>query len=349
MKKSEKIYYKLKERIADYPCGARISPVRELMREYSSSQLTIKKALEELRSEKLIYSKTGSGYYKTAPNWNEHPKGKIYLLICSYPSPFQSQVANSFDSYFNHEGYDLTIQYYDWRGRIGRTIFNNEMMDALIILPEDSFLTEGNLNMLKGLDIPVILVDKGFPGNQLDCVVSNNARGGELAAEHFIVNGHRKLLGIQSEPSNDNTTARMKGFNSICNKHGIEADFIHCDTPRGGNSAASAYNAIKSILAGKKTRYTGIFTDTDMGALGVMKACYDLNISIPNDISVIGFNNTPESEFFSPALTTVKQNYREWANTCLKLISKRKETPTAKYKTSVISPCLIQRESVKKI
>ena len=186
----------------------------------------------------------------------------------------------------------------------------------------------------------IVIVD-AEPGKKLDAVNIDNERGGALATKHLIALGHTEILHITGPVGGYEGTMRRKGYESAMAAAKLKSDVIEGDW-----SLSSGYEICKKILARKKIP-TAIFTANDHLAFGVMKALREAKMRIPDDVSIVGFDNIPEAHYFSPALTTVSQRFDQLGNLAInRMLSQLKES--GKRETLMITPELILRESTQK-
>jgi DNA-binding LacI/PurR family transcriptional regulator len=115
---------------------------------------------------------------------------------------------------------------------------------------------------------------------------------------------------------------------------------------QGDWSPSTGYEIGNRILSRKKYP-SAIFTANDQLALGVMKALREAKIRVPEDVSIVGFDNVPEAAYFSPSLTTISQKFDQLGNLAINLMLSQLKEP-GKRQTLMISPELISRESTQK-
>ena len=186
----------------------------------------------------------------------------------------------------------------------------------------------------------IVIVD-AEPGKRLDAVNIDNESGGALATEHLIALGHTEILHITGPVGGYEGRMRRKGYESAMTAAKLKTDVIEGDW-----SLSSGYEICKELLVRKKLP-TAIFTANDHLAFGVMKALREANVQIPDDVSIVGFDNIPEAEYFSPSLTTISQRFDQLGNLAInRMLSQLKKS--GKRETLMITPELISRESTQK-
>lgn len=175
---------------------------------------------------------------------------------------------------------------------------------AVIVLVDP---TSAQLAVLAAARIPVVLVTPmSRPAAAVPSVGVTNWEGGRSAAEHLLALGHRSFGIIGGGRDHLYNTARIDGFRSALREAGVQ------DVPvafADWNRETAARHA-EEMLAGDD-RPSAVFACSDVMALGVYDAARRLGLGIPGDLSVVGFDDVPESEWASPAITTVRQPVAE--------------------------------------
>jgi LacI family transcriptional regulator len=155
--------------------------------------------------------------------------------------------------------------------------------------------------------LPVIAVDPHTGPSELPTIDSDNLRGGRLATEHLLSLGHRRIAMLAGRPDLQSAQLRERGYRQALAAAGVRV------TPGlvrvGGYDPAVSAEAARRLLAGP-TRPTAVFAANDLSAIAVIGAARSLGLRVPEDLSVVGFDNVPESALCTPALTTVEQPIR---------------------------------------
>lgn len=180
-------------------------------------------------------------------------------------------------------------------------------------------LCSGNVesNKINTGDIPVVLLEKNFEEGKLG-IQCDNYQGGRLATEHLIECGCKKLLHfsgvIDEEMPADN---REKAFIDVCNKNNIEYYIKKFDV--NIYNQMNYYEAIKDTLTEIK-EIDGVFASSDLIAAQVIQVCNELNIKIPQDVKLVGFDDVEISKLTTPTITTIRQPIKEMAKLAVDLI-----------------------------
>lgn len=178
-------------------------------------------------------------------------------------------------------------------------------VDGIFLVP--SMKNKSVLSQLKDARIPYVVLQRKFPGISANYVQSNDYEGGYLAAQHLYQLGHRSFLYVSAPMHISSSQERYNGFLAYLKENHLTEDSIQilgCDGTRAGS-----YKAVKKWLEQhsclKDLEATAIFCFSDYMAYGVYSAIAKYHLRIPEDISVIGYDNNEYSDMTLPGLTTI--------------------------------------------
>jgi LacI family transcriptional regulator len=164
--------------------------------------------------------------------------------------------------------------------------------------------------------------------------------GTRLLLDHLFNLGHRDFCVIYGPSNYYDAIARQLACESILREKSLRA----MATREGDWSAASGYAAMQSML-GQGVRFTAVFAANDQMALGAMRALREHDLRIPEDISIVGFDDVPEAAFFEPPLTTIQQNFALLGENSITYLVECIEDPDTPAEQRLIQPRFIQRLS----
>ncbi|MBM7503493.1 DNA-binding LacI/PurR family transcriptional regulator [Agromyces aurantiacus] len=175
-----------------------------------------------------------------------------------------------------------------------------QRVEAIVLISGER---EG-VDVLRGIDagVPLVAVaSEGGPG--LHRVSFDQAAGAHLATEHLIGLGHRRIAHVAGPADSMDAAERRRGFAGALAAHGLEQR-----EPLAGDwLAASGHAAGRRLLDDGWA--TAVFVGNDQMSLGLLSACHAAGVRVPDDLSVVGFDDIPEAAFFTPALTTMRQDF----------------------------------------
>ena len=213
--------------------------------------------------------------------------------------------------------------------------FMDQSVDGIVVsVPHSETLLA--LAELK-VDVPVVAV--GSLGNDLvSGAMVDQTRGAELAVAHLIELGHRRIGHIAGPQDWIDGVARAEAWRAALRSAGLEDDLLMT----GDWSSGSGYEIGRKLAAERSA--TAIFVGNDQMALGLLRAFNEAGVRVPDDVSVVGFDDQPESGYFTPPLTTVRQDFEELGRRCIDLMLIAIEDGESASST-VVAPELVVRQS----
>ncbi|MFI6929485.1 LacI family DNA-binding transcriptional regulator [Streptomyces sp. NPDC050287] len=188
---------------------------------------------------------------------------------------------------------------------------------------------------------PVVIVGSG-PGVDIPSVSVDQHLGGRLATGHLLAAGHRTVWHLAGPEDWQEAADRAAGWRETLEAEGLEPPMLL----RGDWSPLSGYRAGQELAGWVGRGLTAVFVANDQMALGVLRALREAGVRTPEDVAVVGFDDVPESEFFAPPLTTVRQDFsavgKRGITVLLDLIEGRPPAATSRI---AIEPQLVVRAS----
>jgi DNA-binding LacI/PurR family transcriptional regulator len=197
----------------------------------------------------------------------------------------------------------------------------------------------GTFDVLKDITAQVPLVAVGSIGDEhLTGATVDQRQGAKLAVEHLLSLGHQRIGHLSGPAGWIDAAARIDGWQEALVDAGLEpATLIEGDW-----SAECGYRAGLKIAADRSV--TALFVANDQMALGVLRAFNETGVQVPGDISVVGFDDQPESAYFIPPLTTVAQDFEELGQRCIGLLLDRLDGGTTR-EAATVTPRLVVRST----
>lgn len=187
----------------------------------------------------------------------------------------------------------------------------SHQVDAIVLIAPQ----EEAVRAIEGLKLEIPLVAIGDIGSaSARSVGADQQRGGWLATRHLIDQGHRRIGHIMGPSDWLDAQARRRGWEAALAAAGLQQGPLLV----GDWSAESGYLAGQQMIDAGEC--TAIFVGNDQMALGVMRAAHERGLILPGQLSLVGFDNTPESGFYYPPLTTVAQDFPELGRRCVAMI-----------------------------
>lgn len=272
----------------------------------------------------------------------------IGLLIPDLANPFFSELARSIEDRSHELGYNIVICSTDYREDkenkyIG--LLKQKRVDGFIFASGFEKLTR--VEELMKEDIPIAIVARDYPNFSVNAVVIDDYMGGYIAAEHLIEKGHKKISVVAVDIYSNRE--RIRGFKDALSKHHLqiaqEIDFIgeieknHMDV---GRKVAERYLQCED-------RATAMFACNDLLAIGAIQAAKQAGLKVPEDLSVVGFDNTNIASIVDPPLTTVSQPIQLMGREVMDLIISVFKGEREDNVRVTLTPTLVERESTSEL
>jgi LacI family transcriptional regulator len=221
-------------------------------------------------------------------------------------------------------------------------------VDVLIKKQVDGVIFVGTTDQVESLDplldqkLPVVVIDRDLPNLEVDALLIDNYAGGIQATRHLIDCGHRRIACIGGPSLITPDSKRVNAYHEALNLAGLPLD--ERLVIRGDYHPESGYEITKMLL-NQPDPPTAFFVCNDMMAFGALRAIANAGCKVPEDISVVGFDDIELAAYFNPTLTTVAQPKVEIGIRSTQLLIERIEQKSRPYQKAVLPVKLIVRES----
>jgi DNA-binding LacI/PurR family transcriptional regulator len=194
-----------------------------------------------------------------------------------------------------------------------------QYLDTLRVRGVEGIITiDSVLNVAPRLPLVAIPGYSKLPG--VHNIVLDHRRAAKMALEHLIRLGHRKIAVFRGQALSADSAERWNSIREVAMELGapIESGLV-VELAGDHASPQPGYEAIQKLRA-RGAKYTAVFAYNDMSAIGAMQALKDAGLQVPEDVSVVGFDDVREASFYSPALTTVRQPLRRMGEIAAEMI-----------------------------
>ncbi|MFK7804634.1 MAG: LacI family DNA-binding transcriptional regulator [Anaerolineae bacterium] len=194
-------------------------------------------------------------------------------------------------------------------------------------------------------DCPIIVVHRNFEAKHISSITTDSQRATRIAVEYLIGAGH-KQIGLITRPGEVDSVRHVWGYKQTLEKRGLH----YCPTlvSQGDTNLKGGYEAAYRLLTHHKN-LTAIATYNDLMALGAMKACADLGRSVPNDVSIVGYDDTEFASFITPTLTTLRIQGYDVGRIAFKRLMEMIARPDEDFPPVILDIELVIRESTSTI
>lgn len=357
-------YEEVEESIINWAVTAKFKPHEkiptesELMKMFNVSRHTIRKAIGDLVSMEYVYRIQGSGIYISdlAEDKENLKNTKNVAVLTTHISNyiFPSIIKGMEDTLYL-ESYSLLLSSTNNNVMFENSNLKNLLahkIDGLILEPTKSAYPSQNIGYLNNIisrNIPFVTINASYSELNVPSLRVDDFKGGKLAANHLISLGHTRLMGIFKVDDSQGIN-RMNGFISECQDNNIPPSpwqiLTYLSEEIGSSLPAKIENALKT-----KKRPTAIFCYNDEIAYITLTIAHNLNIKIPEELSIIGFDDSHLAVMMHPNLTSIshpkEQMGKDAANLIIKLINNNNSFEASD--SILYEPKLIVRESTCKI
>lgn len=335
--------------------GARFYSEKELCDIHNVSRQTVRQALMVLENQDVLRRKRGSGtfvksagsktYSASARNCNV---GVVSTYFSDYIFP---SIVTGIEKVLknNNVGMQLSIthnQVFE-ESKALKTMLEQDIR-ALIVEPSRSALPNPNVKLyekIKELNIPLVFFNAKYPWADFPCVAMDDVAAGRIAAEHLIQLGHTKIGGVFAFDDIQGHK-RYQGFLSAFEQHGIaleEQDVMWFSTCEK-KEFFTREDRIKGLLE----RVTAVVCYNDSHAVSLLELCKKWNVRVPEDLSVVGIDDSKLAKICEVPLTTVRHPHQLLGERAAQKILEMIENPEKQFRDVLYEPELVERESTRK-
>jgi LacI family transcriptional regulator len=275
-----------------------------------------------------------------AQSLRNHKTNVIGILVSDL-EPFSTELLKGAADAIRGTGFELVV--YSAGGRVGDHVgwerrylsrLSGTLVDGAILV------TPTVVDVRYGA--PIVAVDPHMGPSDLPTIDSDNLRGAQLATDHLLSLGHRRIGMLTGRADLQSARLREEGYRQALAVAGVpvDEDLVQAGDYDADVSSASALRLLKS-----DHRPTAIFAANDISAIATVSAAAWLGMRVPEDLSVVGFDNVPESVLNSPPLTTIHQPIREMGHSAIELLIRLIHGEPADPTHLTLATSLIVRQS----
>jgi GntR family transcriptional regulator of arabinose operon len=349
------VYFKEQILNGSWAPGLKLPTELELSKTHQLSRGTVRLALSNLESEGLLERVQGRGTFVRAnlPAAETTASGRERRIGLVLNRPVTAQINLEImvgvEQAIKARGYQLSFAYCEENQEqqfqdITRML--DDQVAGLVIFPVSDKESDKSIELLRSKNVPFVLVDRYLPHVDSDFVVADNVGGAYRATQHLLILGHRNIgFGFNNIESLHTTSVRSRweGYRKALEEYQIPYDeklIFHQPKPGEGTMRAE----FEKFLFQAK-RPTAIFAVNDYLALEMLQAAHRAGVKIPEELALIGFDDTSFSSHLNPPLTTVSQPLLDLGFRAGDLIINRINGQAGPYRHLVLQTNLIVRES----
>lgn len=330
--------------------------LKDIANELGVSVVTVSRAL---RDRPDIAQKTKARILARIKELNYRPNltarslvtGRSSLIGFVVPDlihPFFGEIAKGLSAALREQGFYVIVASSESDPRLEQEEIEHMLAHHLdcLVLASCQESTE-SLRRIGDAGVPLVLIDRRFRGFDSNFVGINDYKVGELATEHLIGQGCKRIAHVRG-PATSVGNSRAEGYRDTLQRHGIAAQeeyIITCGDASESDGETRGRRAMETILA-LNPRPDGLFCFNDTVAVGAMFKAFEAGLSVPKDLAIVGCGNFHYSSKLQVPLTSVDQRALEIGGRTARMISTLLEKePPARSRKVVLEPQLIARAS----
>lgn len=286
---------------------------------------------------------------KYVPNMNakflkSFKKNTIGLFLPSIQGDYYKMLMQAVHLQCRLKGYLLNI--YVSNENTSEEIYSmiiSSGVEGAVVLNEQ--LNDQYIERIAQKKMPIVFIDREYAGDQMSSVIIDNVQGAALAMEYLIKQGHRRIGYIHGIENYDDE-ARFRAYTGVMEKYALPID--DSVILRGYFEEAVAYSEMRVLLLKGIELPDAFFCANDEMAWGCIRALREAGITVPDQISVMGFDDNTLAPYYSPSITTIHSPVTELGNaSATELIRILQSAETVRGTIQKLSPSLVIRDSCK--
>ena len=267
----------------------------------------------------------------------------IGFVVTDITNPFLNTIMSTVESIFFEQGYSVLMS--NTGANAQKELDYLSMMEAeetagIVVIPTSDDV-ERIVELAVG-GMPIVVIDRHMYSDSIDCVLSDNVAGATSAVEHLIQLGHERIGHIGGPLYLTSGRERYQGYaQAMASSHlPVQEGWVRF----GNHRYESGYQETVELLR-EHPEITALFIENNMMSLGALTALQDLRRRVPDEIAVVGFDDTPWSNLLNPPLSVVAQSTTEIGRRAAALLLERIKQPDLPARTELLPTTLIVRAS----
>jgi len=245
----------------------------------------------------------------------------VGVIVDRMQSPFAAATVQGIQDGLRNAGYTISIAYSNRDQNLAieaiQTFYRHQVAGLVIL---NSWLHTYNDPILSLQDRPFVFVNRVFSNCMGNCVGPGDRYGAQLATQHLVDLGHRRIGYINGMADWIEAQNRLTGYRDVLEKHDLPVD--EALIRQGDWGVDSGYKATQELLA-LENRPTAIFASNDIMALGAIYAIHEAGLEIPADVAIVGYDDRDFAAWIRPGLTTIRMPSYEMGQAAARLLMKQ--------------------------
>lgn len=350
-----------------YQTNQKISSESDLMKEFDVSRHTVRLAIGDLVTTGWLYRKQGAGTFCADRSKNEETQSrgntKNIAIITTYISDYIfPSIIRGAEKQLSENGYNVSLFNTNNNHAIERNVLEailSQHFDGVIVEPTKSAITNPNINYylkLESKHIPYIMINAAYQELEPISITLDDEKGAYIQAKHLIDLGHKNIVGF-FKTDDQQGTRRMKGFLKAHRDYNIPIIPSNIITYKTDKKRLRPLEILADILSENTNEWpSAIICYNDQLAVQLLDVVRERKLSVPDDISIVGFDDSSLANVSEVKLTTIKHPQSALGEAAGKLIldmihdnKSDNQKDAVKPESVVFEPKLVMRNSTKKL
>ena len=326
--------------------------ISEIAAHFDVAPSTVSRALnnlpgvsETMRSRIQEYAKEAGYRQGEQPQAPVTTRNMIAIIVGDIRNPFYADLVFHVQKELNKRGYILSVfsSEYNEDEELQYMRLAEQFHFAGII--QVTVTTENVRALLRQLSVPVVMVNRMLTSFDTDVVLLDNYEAGYIATRHLVERGHSRIGFLVGQKNSSSSMQRYEGFLQAMKNYNLPV--YEEDILQGDLTMETAYEVAKASLSGRKNLMTAMVVSNDLAAFGLMSYFSEAGIRIPEDMSLVSFDNTRLSHAGIIPLTTIDAHVEDMGRIAAELMVRRIQDPASERQRVVLDPKLIVRNSTR--
>lgn len=299
--------------------------IRDVARKSGYSVTTVSMVLNEAPLARYIPTKTKDHIKTVAEKLNYHPNPfaralrsqrshTIGVMVPDIADPYCAQILRGIDRSVSGAGHlailtDIQNNRNRFRRQLGMLL--GRRVEGLIILANSLYFETDLIQGLENWKVPSVILGRQLERSPLNWVATDNEVGTHMALQHLFKLGHRKIAFIKGPKMIVDSAHQWKGMCSFARDAGLELNARLMVTLKTPFSTHEGGFALTKQLLSRRLPFTALVAFDDMTAFGAIRALTSERLKVPQDCSVVGFDDIPVAAFYNPSLTSVREGMED--------------------------------------
>ena len=269
------------------------------------------------------------------------------LIVASIDNPFMSELTTHLEIYARKRGYNLMVCNSSYDTDLEKEVFTlllGRQVDGIILIP----VGNESYDSLKTLtaQVPTVFISENMQDLPEDYIAVDNRQGTRAATEYLYSLGHRRIVYFGCRAHSVTHRLRLEGYLDACKALALEPSVVYSDHER---SSYQVGHTLANEYFSQPHDGTALLCASDSLAIGVMQAAFEHGLSVPDDLSVMGFDNISFAALPLVNLTTVDQPKQQMATAAVDMLLERIQNRDAAHTCEIVPPSLVERASCRRI